>query len=340
MRSGGFWIGIGLLVGGLFLLASLRSVDLASALQVAAGARPAYLLLAVAASFAFMLVKSWRWCLLLSPITKLRTLSVLPAVYTGTAANLIISHAGEVARAALLAQRHGLSTSALLGSIAVERLFDIVAVLMYCGLLVVATDHLAPVVASASYVAIALVAFAMALALLGLHYTEESLRLAQRLLGFLSPSWQARILKQLRAAITGLSALREARKLLGVIVQSLLQWGCILIAIHASVRSLGLTPEPISSVAVLVLMVVGLSLPAAPVHVGTTQLGFTIGLAAFAVTAPQAFAASIIYTLFVLVPMLVPGLAAVTLTRGRLSWGVLRARSVDDVPGPVSRPNE
>lgn len=340
MRSGGFWIGIGLLVGGLFLLASLRSVDLVAALQVAGEAKPAYLLLAAAASFAFMLVKSWRWCLLLSPMAHLRTLEVLPAVYTGTAANLIISHAGEVARAAIVAQRHGISASALLGSIAVERVFDIVAVLMYCALLVVATEHLAPVVASASYVAIALVSFAMGLVVLGLRYTEESLRLAQRLLGFLSPSWRERILKQLRAAITGLSALRETRKLLGVIAQSLLQWACILVAIYASVRSLGLTADAISSVAVLVLMVVGLSLPAAPVHVGTTQLGFTLGLAAFEVTAPQAFAASIIYTLFVLVPMLVPGLAAATVVRGGLSWRVLRARTVEEIPGPVAPPNE
>jgi uncharacterized membrane protein YbhN (UPF0104 family) len=41
--------------------------------------------------------------------------------------------------------------------------------------------------------------------------------------------------------------------------------------------------------------------------VGTTQLAFTIGLAAFGVGAAHAFAASVVYTVFGLLPMLVAG---------------------------------
>jgi uncharacterized membrane protein YbhN (UPF0104 family) len=59
---------------------------------------------------------------------------------------------------------------------------------------------------------------------------------------------------------------------------------------------------------VLLLNVIGLTLPAAPGHVGTLQLAFIAGLAPFGVEAEEAFAASVIYNVLMVVPTVILGL--------------------------------
>lgn len=328
MQSRPFWIVAGLGLGTLFLWLSLRSVDLTDSMNIALHARFPYEAVAIAASLAFMFVKAWRWRVLLAPLHKFRISQLIAAVYAGTAVNLMLSHVGELARAAIISKRHGVPASALLGTIAVERLFDTASVLAFLSLLMVTTDHVAPMVMSASYFAATLVVVTLLGMLTVVFWPEGSLRIADRALFFLHVRWREKVMWHLREALGGLSAIRNAKLLPKVILLSVLQWTCILIGILASIRSLGLTTDAVSAIAVLVLLVVGLTLPAAPIHIGTTQLGFTFGLAAFHVAAPNAFAASIIYTVFVLLPMVILGFAALYRSGSRWQPAPVPAKSL------------
>jgi glycosyltransferase 2 family protein len=319
------WIALGLCIGGIFLWTAAERTDLRTGFAVALDADLQYQLLAMAASLAFVVLKTMRWAVMLAPVRRFTTLDLLPAVYAGTALNLIVSHAGELARAAIVSKRHKVATSHLLGSIALERIFDIVAVLLFVALLAAATETLPSAVLSASYFAILVLAVALPLAVVGLLWTDLALRVVAAFLFFLPASARHKVLWHLRSAVQGLNTVREARLMPAVIALSLLQWGSIVVAILASTLALGLTVDALSAIAVLVLLVVGLTLPTAPVHVGTTQLGFMFGLAAFHVTSANAFAASMIYTSFVLLPMLVLGLAA--LYRSRLQWRAMESTS-------------
>ncbi len=327
MRSRPLLCLAGLVLGAVFLWLSLQSIDVAASIRLATQAMVPYAIIAVLASISFMLVKAWRWRVLLSPLQKLSTSDLIVAVYAGTAVNLIVSHVGELARAAIVGKRHGVATSALLGSIALERLFDIVAVLLFLAVLAASPGNLAPVLVSAGYFAVAIVvltAIAVAMAIL---WPERTLGCVSAALFFLPTGWRTKIDWHMQTALSSLKVVRNARLLPKVALLSLLQWSCILIGILASMRSLGLGTEAISAIAVLVLLVVGLALPAAPIHVGTTQMGFTFGLGVFAVGAQSAFAASIIYTIFVLLPMLLLGFAALHRSGEQLRSIVARIES-------------
>jgi uncharacterized membrane protein YbhN (UPF0104 family) len=74
-----------------------------------------------------------------------------------------------------------------------------------------------------------------------------------------------------------------------------------------SVRAVGIVPDPALAVVVLLLLVVGLTLPAAPGHVGTTQIAFLLAARPFGVGKEEAIAASFVYNVFLPVPLIIIG---------------------------------
>jgi len=74
-----------------------------------------------------------------------------------------------------------------------------------------------------------------------------------------------------------------------------------------SLRAVDVSVTLAGAVSVLLLNVIGLTLPAAPGHVGTIQLAFLVGLAPFGVPKEEAFAASVIYNFLMFVPTMVLG---------------------------------
>ena len=88
----------------------------------------------------------------------------------------------------------------------------------------------------------------------------------------------------------------------------LLQWVAVLGCVVFSLRAVDVPVTIAGSVSVLLLNVIGLTLPAAPGHVGTVQLAFIAGLAPFGVAHEDAFAASVIYNLLMVVPTVLLGI--------------------------------
>ena len=70
-------------------------------------------------------VRAWRWHYLLRPVKSVPTREMFPIVAIGYLANNILpARAGELVRAALLRNRQGVSISASLATVIVERVFD------------------------------------------------------------------------------------------------------------------------------------------------------------------------------------------------------------------------
>jgi uncharacterized protein (TIRG00374 family) len=77
-------------------------------------------------------VRAWRWHYLLRPVKSVPTREMFPIVAIGYLANNILpARAGELVRAALLKSRQGVSISASLATVIVERVFDGVVMLSF-----------------------------------------------------------------------------------------------------------------------------------------------------------------------------------------------------------------
>ena len=120
---------LGLAVGLLFLF--LRNADLDKVVTSVKAARIDYLLASLALTCVTFLIRTERWQYLLAPLGPTRFMVVLRTTVIGFAASAVLpARAGEVIRPYLLARREGLSATAAFATIIVERILDLVAVLL------------------------------------------------------------------------------------------------------------------------------------------------------------------------------------------------------------------
>jgi uncharacterized protein (TIRG00374 family) len=129
------WIGLGgtaLFLGLFFWRTDLN--DLGDAL---AQANYWWVVPAVAIWFVAALVRSQRWHYLLKSLADLSAFTLYPIVIIGYMANnLLPLRTGELVRAYVLGERYGVSKMSVLGTIAVERVFDgvvLVGFLVFAG---------------------------------------------------------------------------------------------------------------------------------------------------------------------------------------------------------------
>ncbi len=109
----------------------LRNADLAQVWASVTKARTDFLLLSLALTCGTFVVRAERWQYLLGPLGKTRFSTVFRATVIGFAASAVLpARAGEVIRPYLLARREGLSATAAFATIIVERILDLVAVLL------------------------------------------------------------------------------------------------------------------------------------------------------------------------------------------------------------------
>ena len=120
---------IALAVG--LLAVFLRNADLSQVWASVTTARTDFLLLSLALTCATFVVRAERWQYLLGPLGKTRFSTVFRTTVIGFAASAVLpARAGEVIRPYLLARREGLSATAAFATIIVERILDLVAVLL------------------------------------------------------------------------------------------------------------------------------------------------------------------------------------------------------------------
>lgn len=299
---------LGAALGALFLFLAVRSIDWGAFAAEIGRAHAGQIALGVVCLFTYYGVKAERWKHLISPFAHASGRALQPAVLAGLAGNYVFPHFGEIARAVLAGRLLDTPPSAFLGSIAVERFFDFLALLVIVLLVLLPLGGIDDEIRTASFAVAGLCALLLGLVVLFVLRSEACIAVAQRVLTPLSPGFAKEVAYHLRHSLVGVGAIRAPRLLVRIFGWSVLQWIAILGCIVFSLRAVDAPVSVAGAVAVLLLNVIGLTLPAAPGHVGTIQLAFIAGLAPFGVEAEEAFAASVIYNVLMVVPTVILGL--------------------------------
>lgn len=224
LKSWKFWLGA--LISAFFLMFALRGLKLDEVWRGIQSANYWWLIPGVVAYFMGVWARTWRWYYLLRPMKPISLGSMWPIVVIGYMGNNVYPfRAGEFIRAYILRQREGISISASLATIVVERIFDglIMLLFVFIALPIVPglPDWLRQTVIFAS------AAFFGALALfLGMATRPaQSQRLYRWGIGRFAPARiQPRLLLMADRFMEGLASLASLRDILMIFFTSLVIW--------------------------------------------------------------------------------------------------------------------
>ena len=232
-------------------------------------------------------LRGMRWQLFLKSIKKVSVWSLFSATMIGYMGNTVLpAHLGEVFRANVVGNREGIPTSSVLATLVIERIIDVLTLLV----IMVVAVFIYPFpdwVTKSGYIM-----FALTLALFAFlvllkrqnRFTLGVLRIALKLF----PKFIARKIEELlQAFIKGINGLDRKRDYFSMFLLSLMIWGCYWLALHLLFYSFNLIEvyhvNTVSSVVLLVITTISIVVPSSPGYVGTYHYLCQLSLALFGV---------------------------------------------------------
>ena len=288
----------------------------------------AYAVIVTALTYA---VRAWRWQMLLAPIGPTRFAVAFETTVIGFAANsLIPGRVGEVLRPYLLARRESLNATSAFATIILERVLDLVTVLLLFAVFVfgvgpgvisgdpaqLALVKLGGGIAAASAVAGLVVLFA-----LGGH-PERLGRMALGVERLLPARLAGVVARFVETFAQGLAVMRDPVRLVTALALSFPMWMSIAAGIWLTSQAFHITFPYTGSFLVMTVLVVGVAAPT-PGGVGGFHAAYQFAVTQFfAASTDRAIGAAIVLHAASFVPVTLLGL--LFMTREGLTFGSAR----------------
>lgn len=325
-----FWLGAG--ISALFLVIALRNLRLDDVWTAMRTARYGWILPGVAVYFFGVWARTWRWDYLLRPMKSIPLRRLFPVVVIGYMGNNVYpARAGEVIRAYVLRRREGVSVSASLATIVVERVFDglVMLIFVFVGLpFTPMPGWLQVMVVAASLLFFGALALFMTLAI-KVEWAEVAYGwLIERVV---PARFRAPVRGFADRFMTGLHSLRSGRDVLMLFVTSIVIWLAETVKYWFVMHAF---PFEVSFFALMLmngLANLALTIPAAPGGIGPFDWAGIETLAAFGVERTLASAYTIVLHVALWFP--ITALGAYYFARKGLTWReAQQARTAENAP--------
>ncbi len=306
----------------------LRQADFAKVWREIESARLGILASALIPTALTYVLRSLRWQYLLAPIGPTRFSQAFRCTVIGFAANTVLpARVGEVVRPYLLARREGLPIPATFATIILERLLDLVTVLLMFGLFVFLFDPgmaaINPEVYEkvkvggglAAVASVAALVMVTVLAQMGSRVEPLVARVTRILPGGLG----AKVAHLAHTFVQGMGVMRDPVRLGQSLLLSVPLWLSIAMGIWLVTVAFHMTIPFTGSFLIVALLVVGVAVPT-PGAVGGFHEAFRIGAAVFyGVENDRAVGAAIVLHAMSFLPITILG--AIFMLQDGLSFG-------------------
>jgi glycosyltransferase 2 family protein len=288
----------GIAVCDLFLILILRNMDVHRVIAEVASIRGGALWLvpAVIVYFAAIWVRTTRWGYILNPVKRCTTKRLFPIyVISYMANNVLPLRMGDVYRAYIVGKREGVRKAAALITVAVERVFDGLTMLLF--LLIASLFFPFPEqiretlrVGGIAFLGILLICYVL------LWRRRATQALIERLLPRLPAKHQTRVRVLVDSLFTGLAVLQGPRDLLGVTLYSVITWGLEAGMYGLTLNAFGIAQPPYVSLTLLAVVNLFIIVPGPPGYFGPFEAAcvLVLGAPAFGVRKEMALAFALI----------------------------------------------
>jgi len=261
-----FWLGLALSVA--FLALAVRQADWSRTLATLAQADLLLIFLGAGLLVVTFVVFAFRWQVLLSSTARFPVRDTFSYIMIGYLANTVLPlRLGDVARATLMGRRPGVSASLVLGSIVLERLLDVLTVLVVALGLSLLMD-IPPVVRAGMVTFAGGVLVALVGLLLLVHNEDRLPSLVVRLPAFARRMVAERFVELVAQFASGLRTLRSGRQLVVVLLLSGLAWAVAGAGTICWVKAFHLAVPWYAGLFVLAVINLGAVIPSSPGAIG------------------------------------------------------------------------
>jgi uncharacterized protein (TIRG00374 family) len=133
-----FKIIISIIISIFFAILIIDKIDYNKTIGALHAANYAFIPIAVILSIVTNIVRTYRWKHIINPVKNISIPSLFSGVSIGYMANnLLPARLGEFVRAYIMGKKEGISKSATLATIVLERIFDGLALLFFLGIIAV-----------------------------------------------------------------------------------------------------------------------------------------------------------------------------------------------------------
>jgi uncharacterized protein (TIRG00374 family) len=331
MRSWRVWLGFGISL--VFLYFAVRGQDFERIGEALREASYIWLIPALVAYFLGVAVRSIRWHLLLKSVEDIPPRRVFPVVTIGFMANNVLPfRAGEVVRSYALSARYNVRKSAALATIAIERIFDGLTMLIF---MLVASLSIALTSDLQAVAIIATILFPLLAAMLILFVFKPGLRdfVIDLSVKALPGRVSSRVEQMAHSFFEGLGVLKRRQDLISVGLTSLLAWLLEASMYLMIAQGFNLDVTPLAILMVTAVANLATLIPSSPGYVGPFETGVLLVLnGALGIERELALSYAIVVHAALYFPITILGL--VFWWRESLSWReVRRSEQVNGVLG-------
>ena len=288
-------LAIGVIISVILVYFSLRGIDYQGLIRGLQGIAPEYAAAALAIMILMQAVRSVRWGVILSPIHKVGQFDLFAVTNVGFLAIASLpARLGEFARPLLIAKKAPIKMSSALATIFIERIFDSLTIFLIFAVTMLMTPLPSWLIRSSAIFLLLTLAI-LSFMVFMLFRRELCLRLLAPLINRLPGRYAVLADRLLHQFIDGFGMMAKPRLLAQTAALSVFFWLIDAFAIYMMFKAFHLTLPFIAAFVVLVILMIGIAIPAGPGFVGNWHFFCILGLTLYGVPKTEALSFAIVY---------------------------------------------
>jgi len=300
---------LGILISTVLVYLSLRGIDFQDVIGNLQKIKISYVLIFLLLLFAIQWLRSYRWGILLQPLGKIDQLTLFSVTCVGFLAIMAIpARLGELARPYLISKKSPIKMSSALGTILIERILDSFTVLSIAVIVLFFMD-LPPWMVK-SCIIFFIITMMMIFFIAALIWRRDaSLRIINRILSVLPGKFAHKIDETIHRFIDGLLIIANLKILLYLLFLSAAYWLVDVLTIYILLEAFDLQLPAIASFVIMIVLIVGIAIPAAPGFIGNWHFACILALSLFNVAKPAALSFAVVHNFLSIAIIVVLGVA-------------------------------
>jgi uncharacterized protein (TIRG00374 family) len=285
---------LGFAISLLFFFLAVRNVEWREVYSGLKEVAPGFLFLTLFSFFASLLCRAFLWQALLNRKKKIPWSSAFQSILIGYMGNNVLPlRMGELMRAYAVGKKEALSKSLALASIVLERFFDLLSLLIFFGVLLLAMPSTKWLFTSGLLVFLFLISMMILLHFLASD-TGRFVSLVMKPLGSLPGGLAEKAHRITRSFTEGLTLIKGAPQVVRAVFLSLLTWLLMTLSFYFCMNAFEMALPFTAPLLLVVVLNIGIMIPSSPGFIGIFQYLCILSLSFFDIPKESALAFSVV----------------------------------------------